>query len=147
MDKSILYLWVNQYMRWSRKFFQSGSNFFLFFFFSFSWLGERGYKYHYKRAIIGPPAKRHLNGVSLAGRLWPNTECWLVSFVVLQGIQTNIAKKPYIVVIFRDGGPYPLPPLDPTLFSMLSKLSEHHHEKMCLQGLRSGPDVLKLFSC
>ena len=23
-------------------------------------------KYHYKRATIGPPAKRHLNGVSLA---------------------------------------------------------------------------------
>ena len=23
-------------------------------------------EYHYKRAIIGPPAKRHLNGVSLA---------------------------------------------------------------------------------
>ena len=25
-------------------------------------------KYHHKRAIIGPPAKRHLNGVSLASR-------------------------------------------------------------------------------
>ena len=25
-------------------------------------------KYHYKWAIIDPPAKRHLNGVSLAGR-------------------------------------------------------------------------------
>ena len=23
-------------------------------------------------AIIGPPTKRHLNGISLAGRLWPN---------------------------------------------------------------------------
>ena len=29
----------------------------------FSCLGEGGSKYHYKRAIIGPPAKRHLNGV------------------------------------------------------------------------------------
>ena len=25
--------------------------------------GEKGSKYHYKRAIIGSPAKRHLNGV------------------------------------------------------------------------------------
>ena len=30
---------------------------------------------HYKRAIIGPPAKRW----------YPNIECWLGSFVVLQG--------------------------------------------------------------
>ena len=36
----------------------------------------RGSKYHYKWAIIGPPAKRHLNGVSLAGRWWwPTIEC------------------------------------------------------------------------
>ena len=53
----------------------------------------------YERATNGPPAKRHSNGVSLAGRWWPNTECWLVSFVVLQGIRTNNAKKPYIFVI------------------------------------------------
>ena len=26
-------------------------------------------------AILGPRAKRHLNGVSLAGRLWPIIEC------------------------------------------------------------------------
>ena len=32
----------------------------------FSWWGEGGSKYHF-RDIIGPPAKRHLNGVSLAG--------------------------------------------------------------------------------
>ena len=93
-------------MHGSRKFFQRGSNFFYVFFvcFFFSWVGERGSKYHYKRAIIGPPAKRHLNGVSLAGRWWPNTACWLVSFVVLQGIRTNTAKKPYIFVIFLGGG-------------------------------------------
>ena len=28
-------------------------------------------KYHNERAIIGSPAKRHLNGVSLPCRLWP----------------------------------------------------------------------------
>ena len=72
----------------------------------FSW-------YHYKRAIIVPPAKRHLNGVSMTGRWGPITECWLGSFVVLQGIQTNIAKRPYIFVIFQGGGSGPpIPPLD-----------------------------------
>ena len=33
------------------------------------------------------------------------------------------------------------------LFNMLSNLSEPHREKAFLQGLRPGPDVLKLFSC
>ena len=89
-------------MRGSRNFFQRGFNFYIFFLLSLFLLllGERRSKYHYKRAIISPPAKRHLNGVSLAGRWWPNTECWLVSFVVLQEIQTNIAKIPYIFVNF-----------------------------------------------
>ena len=64
-----------------------------------------------KLAIIGPPAKRHLNGVSLAGRLWPDTECLLVSLLVLQEIRTNDAKKPSIIVIFQGGGGLdPLPP-------------------------------------
>ena len=70
-----------------------------------------------KLAIIGPPAKRHLNGVSLAGRLWPDTECLLVSFVVLQEIRTNDAKKPSIIVIFQGGGVWtPCLPLDPRMF-------------------------------
>ena len=31
------------------------------------------------RAIIGPPAKRHLNGVSLAGHWWPvNSGIWIL---------------------------------------------------------------------
>ena len=47
-----------EYMGGYRKFCQRGSNF---------GLVEKGWeKYHYKRAIIGPPAKRHLNRVSLA---------------------------------------------------------------------------------
>ena len=98
-------------MRGSRKSFQRRSNFLTFV---FRWLGDRGSKYHYELAIIGSPAKRHLNGVSLAGRWWPNTECWLVRFVVLQVIRTNIAKKPYIFVIFQ-GVRTPCPPLDPHL--------------------------------
>ena len=35
---------------------------------------ERGPYYHLKRAIIGSPAKRQVNGISLAGRWWPNIE-------------------------------------------------------------------------
>ena len=66
------------------------------------------YLYHYERAIIGPPAKRHLNDVSLAGRRWHKIEFWLCSFVIFQGILTIIAKKPYIFVIFQGVGPDPL---------------------------------------
>ena len=51
--------------------------------------------------IIGPPAKRHLNGVSLAHC---NIKWWLGSFVIFQEIRTSIAKKPYIFVIFQGGG-------------------------------------------
>ena len=76
----------------------------------FSWLGEGGPKYHYERVIIGPPAKRRLNGVSLACRSWPNIECWLGSFMIFLGIRTSIVKKPYIFAIFQGGGSGPLPP-------------------------------------
>ena len=47
-------------------------------------------------AIVGPLAKRHLNGVSLAVM-----ECWLSgSFVIFQWIRT----------------PAPIPPLDPPMY-------------------------------
>ena len=36
--------------------------------------GERGSKYHFKWAIIGPPAKRHLNGV-MSFRWWVHHGC------------------------------------------------------------------------
>ena len=94
------------HMRGSRKFFSEGVP---LFYVCISWLGERGSEYHYKRVIIGQQEKRNLYGISLAGRWWLNTECWLESFVRLQGIRTNIAKKPYIFVIFK-GGPDPCPP-------------------------------------
>ena len=52
-----------------------------------------------------------LNGVSLACRWWPNIEFWLGSFVIFQGIWTNIAKKPYIFLwFFGGGGRIPSPP-------------------------------------
>ena len=75
-------------MRGSRKFFQTFS----------SWLGERGSKYHYKRVIIWPPAKGHLNGVSLACR-W-----WLDSFVIFRGSGPVLLKKTYILWFFMGGG-------------------------------------------
>ena len=94
-------------------FFQRGSNFDVFFLFFLIWWGESGSKYNYKRAIIGPPVKRHLNGVSLAGQWWPNIEYWLDSFVILQEIRTRIGKKNYNFVIFQGGGGSwpPAPPL------------------------------------
>ena len=65
---------------------------------------------------INGPVKRHWNGVSLAGRWWPNFECWLGSYVILQGIRTYIAKKPYIFVIFQGGPDHLSPPhLDPPM--------------------------------
>ena len=69
-------------MRGSRKLCQMVSNsdmfllffvvvvfFFVFFFFVYCcFLGERGSKEHQNRTIIGLPAERHFNGVSLVGR-------------------------------------------------------------------------------
>ena len=54
-------------------------------------------------------------------------------FVIIQGIRTSIAKKPYSFVIFQGGGPDPLspPPLDPRM-SMLVVLG-HLFQIMILQ--------------
>ena len=48
-------------------------------------VGEEGSKYHLKRTIIGPQAKRHLYGTSMACRCWPRIECWLDSFFDFSG--------------------------------------------------------------
>ena len=94
-------------VRGSRKFYQRGSNtdvvFFLFF---FCWWDGGWSKCHLKWAIIGPPLK--------SARQWK----WrfagvpiMVHLVALwfKGIRINIARKPYIFVIFQ-GGPYPQSP-------------------------------------
>ena len=73
-------------------------------FFSCSWSRERGSKYHCKWVIIGPPAKRHLNVISLTGRLWPNNKCLLGSFLTFQGIRTRIDNKSYSLVIVQGEG-------------------------------------------
>ena len=78
--------------------------------FFFSIMGEELSKYHFKRAIFGPPAKRHLNGVSLACRLRPKIESWLGSFTIIRG-SGPVLLKHYIFVIFEGrSGPPALPP-------------------------------------
>ena len=51
---------------------------------------------------------RHWNGVSLAGRLWPNIKCWLRSFASFSRLRTRIAKEPYSTVISHGSAPLPL---------------------------------------
>ena len=38
-------------------------------------------------------------------------ECWLINFVIFQGIRASIAKKPFIFVIFSGGSRGDLDPL------------------------------------
>ena len=71
---------------------------------------ESGSKYHLKRTNVGPPAKRHLNGVSLACILWSTLNAGFIALRIFENF-----KKTYIFVIFQ-GGPDPLsPPLDPRM--------------------------------
>ena len=79
-------------------------------------------------AIIGPPAKRHLNGVSQAGWRWHNIESWIGCFVLLPGIRTSIAKKHYIFVIFHGRGSGP--PAPPPLWIRTCPLSEKDDSKI-----------------
>ena len=93
------------FVRWG----PNSDNIKLLFFFS-CW-GKGDQNATKKRAVISQPVKRHCYGISLAGRWWPNIECWLCSFVIFQWIQTSIAN-----LYFCDfsggggGGPDPLSP-------------------------------------
>ena len=66
-------------MRGSRKFCQRGPTLRVFLFLFLDNERER-IQIPLKVGYIGPPAKRHLNGVLLLGRSWPNIECWLWFF-------------------------------------------------------------------
>ena len=79
------------------------------FVFCFGWRGDGGSKYHYKGAIIGPPAKHHWMEFRWRVDDGPALNAGLVA-AIFQGIRTCIARKPYIFVIFQ-GGPDPLSPL------------------------------------
>ena len=52
---------------------------------------ERGSKYHYMRAIIGQPAKRHLNDVSLDGG--PTLNAALVALWFYRGSGPVLLRK------------------------------------------------------
>ena len=66
--------------------------------------------YHFTRAIIGPPAKRHLMAFGWRADDGRILNAGLVA-AILQGIQTCIARKSYIFVIFQGGEPGPpVPP-------------------------------------
>ena len=67
--------------------------------------------YHYKRAIIGPPAKRHLMAFRWRADDGPTLNAGLKA-EILDGIWTYIARIPYILVIFQGG----LDPLSPPLW-------------------------------
>ena len=73
-------------------------------------MGEELSKYHYYRALFGPQVKHHLNGVSLACRLWSKIESWLGSFMILRGSRPVMLNKNYIFVIFEGKFGPPVPP-------------------------------------
>ena len=86
-------------MRESKRFCQRGSNsenLFLLLF--LSWRGKKGSIYHYKRTIIGPPAKLHLNCVSLACRWRPNIESGLSALWFFKWSEKVLLRNP----IFSD---------------------------------------------
>ena len=60
----------------------------------FSWWGERGSKYHHKRAVTCPPAKRHFKW-RFAGLLMI-AQHWMLAWQLrdFQGIRTSIAHEP-----------------------------------------------------
>ena len=106
----------NHYMRGSRKFCQRGSNLDSVF---LSLLGEELSKYHYKRALFGPPAKCHLKGVLLACRLWPKIESWLGSLTILRGSGPVLLKNLYFFDLQGEVRPPCPPPLDPHMLFIL----------------------------
>ena len=84
-------------MHRSRKFCQRGSNSFFFFF-----LVDEGRED--KPAIIGPTAKGHLNGVSLADRCGPTLNTGLVALRFFRGSGPVLLRNPIFFEIFQGGG-------------------------------------------
>ena len=130
---------ISKTMCGSRKFRQRESNsdmffflffvvvFFLFFVFCVS-DDERGDQNNTKS---GPISTHKRNAITVAFRWRAYDGPTLNAGLVLQGIRTSIAKKPYIFVIFQcvGRGPDPCPPpphLDPPM-----KTSQHTLAKTC----------------
>ena len=72
--------------------------------FSSFFLREKGSKYHWKQAIIGPASETSLNGISLACRWWPNVECWLGSFENFRGSVPVLLWNSIFLWFFRGRG-------------------------------------------
>ena len=72
----------------------------------FCWWGEEGSKYHFKPAIIGLSAKRHLND-------GPTLNSGMLALWFLRGSRPVLKRNPIFFVNFK-GGPDPLPPPPPS---------------------------------
>ena len=101
-------------------------------FFLFFWVMS-GSKYYLFRAIIGPPAKRHLNGVSLAGRWWPNIECWIGSLVILRGSGPVLLRIP-IFLYFPGGSGPPVPALSGSAHVITKSIGAFAHLPVMRRG-------------
>ena len=87
-------------------------NYDVVFFHFFCWCGERGSTPNTTKRgpPIALPAKRHSNGILLAGRWWPNNiECWLGSFWFSRGPWPVMIKNP-ITLWFSRGSLDPMSP-------------------------------------
>ena len=87
------------HMRGSRKFCQRGSKFDNIFF--LSWWGDRDPNV----TINGPSSACQQNGVSLAGRWWPNIGCWLGSFVIFRRSGPVLLRNTIFLWFFRGSQP------------------------------------------
>ena len=110
-----------------------------FYFVFFSWLGERGSKYHYKRATIGLLAKRYLIDVSLACR-W-----WLGSFVIFRGSRPVLLRNPIFLWFFRSGPP--VPPLDPTMQQQTQNIAPPPTKKQQTNRKIKNKPVVQYWKC
>ena len=85
-------------IRGSRKFFQRESNFDNVFFL------DEGIRIPLKAGHHRPASETPFQWRFADVPMMAHIECWHGSFVIIQGIGTSIAKKPYICVIFQVGG-------------------------------------------
>ena len=98
----------------------------LFFFVCF---GEGKKDPNIKSGPSSTSQRNALNGVSLAGRRWPNIECWLGTFVISHRIRASIATKPFRFV-FRGGGRCFLTPC-PSLWISADVLTQFPATNIC----------------
>ena len=100
-------------MQWTcadpESFVRGGPTLTTFFFLSFYFDEGGGSEYHYKRGIVGPPAKRHLVAFRWRVDDGPTLNAGLVA-AIFQGIWICIARKPLYFCDFSGGVQSPSPP-------------------------------------